>query len=271
MKNNRVKKGRKWPIIIILLIGVLTTAIVGLVMGFDYLRDKWREQCVIVDMERQVTIESGKMVHPGNIAAALGLKRGANLATIDFDAKRTQLLADIPNLRSVRITRLMPDRVIVATEERTPVAKMGIKGRRGGTGLVVDSEGVVFSWQRGTQMLPTIYEPPSRATGRGKRIEGRSLAALNMVESCRDPAFSELNVQDIDTSNPDYLMATLGNYSTVKIAWEGMDEPTASSKVALDQRLKRLVQAIRTHIAPGTKVWNATMADMIFADTQEKQ
>jgi len=38
----------------------------------------------------------------------------------------------------------------------------------------------------------------------------------------------------------------------------------------LANRLKNLITAIRSQIGTNVKIWNATMADKIFADTQEK-
>ena len=42
----------------------------------------------------------------------------------------------------------------------------------------------------------------------------------------------------MDISKPDYVSATLGrSYSTAKIAWEGMDDPSPASRAELARRL----------------------------------
>ena len=208
------------------------------------------------------------MVKADVIAENLGLRKGVNLATMDFTEKRRELLARIPTLRAVTITRKLPDKVLIAAEEREPVAKMGMRGRRGVTGRVVDVEGMVFPCLRGTQLLPSIVEPPP-GTAIGHMLSGRALAALRLVETCREPEFSDLSVLDVDISKLDYLLVTLGgSYARVKIAWDGMDDPDMHSRDDLRARLSKLREAIRSGAAEGVKIWNATLPDRIFADSE---
>lgn len=271
MKTNRVERKRNNPLA--LLVGILLVlAIVGAgaALGFSRLRALYLEQCVVTDLARQVDVSSGKMVKADVIMEILGLRVGANLATIDFVARRKELLARIPNLRAVRITRQLPDHVTVATEERVPIARMGFRGRRSETGRVVDTEGMVFTWQRGTQALPIIRETQPPGTTAGKTIEGRVRAALRLIEAAQDPQFSELAILEVDTAPHDYLLATLGNYAKLKIAWDGMDDPTPASTADLVHRLTNLRDAMRSKVVPGAVIWNATISDRIFADTQEK-
>ena len=271
MKANTIKHGGHKGAIAIAATALAVAALVGLAICYDKLSDLYCQQCIITNMSEQVEITSGKMVKPDVIAENLGLVNGANLAKIDFAEKREDILRRIPTLRAISITRRLPDKVYVVAEERTPVAKMGIRGRRTVTGRVVDSEGMVFMCQRGTQLLPTISEPQPPGTQPGHRIKGRTAAALQFIETCREPEFAELGVQDVDVSKPDFLLATLGDYSRLKIAWEGMDNPTAKSKRELEGRLSLLVHTIRSHVATGAKTWNATMPGSIFADTQESR
>ena len=270
MKNNKIERPNRTGLIVTAAAAVLVILGVGAVLGYDKLKSVYLEQCIITDMPSQVEIASGKMVHPSNIAEMLGLRVGANLALIDFEVARTNLLANAPNLRSVRIARRLPDKVIVTAEERTPVARMGLKGKSGETGRVVDTEGMVFLWQRGTQTLPTIRESTPQGTPRGQRITGRTLAALRLIEACGEPEFAELGVLEVDVSKPDYLIATLGNYSRVKIAWEGMDEESPASRADLVRKLGLLRMAIRSRVASDAVIWNATMPDTVTGDTQKK-
>jgi len=271
MKANKIEHNRHRKLIAACVVFILLFALIGgLKLGYDRLLALCQDECVIRDMATQVEITSGKMVPASTIAEELGLKIGTNLAAIDFSDKRKALLEKIPNLRAVRISRRLPDKVIVVAEERTPIARMGIRGKRVVTGRVVDTEGVVFICQRGTQSLPTIYEPQEPGTRKGEHVKSRTLAALRFIETCREPDFLELGVLDVDTSKHDFLVATLGNYSKVKILWEGMDESTAASRKDLTARLTRLRDAIRSKVAPETVIWNATIPGEIFADTQGK-
>lgn len=270
MKATKIERPSHIGLVVTAALVLLVTLGVGAVLGYDKLKAIYLEQCVITDMARQVEISSGKMVHPSTIAEELGLRVGANLALIDFAAKREELLARVPNLRRVRISRHLPDRVSVVAEERTPVARMGLKGKSAVTGRVVDTEGMVFVWQRGTQTLPTIREPKPPGTPKGQRITRRTLAALRLIEVCREPAFLELGVLEVDVSKPDFLTVTMSNYSKVKIAWNEMDEETPAALSDLRTRLANLQKAMRSRVAPDTVIWNATLPDAIFADTQGK-
>ena len=273
MKANKIEHGsRKVLVGGLILLGIL---IGGLVFSYGKLKDLYVEQCEIRDMAAQVEITAGKMVRPGTIADVFGLKVGANLAKIDFAARREDVLKSIPNLREIRITRRLPDKVFIAAEERTPIARMGFLGDRSITGRVVDADGMVFDCMRGTQTLPTIREPGKPGTQRGSFVKGRTLAALKLVEACRDPEFLELGVLEVDTFKHDFLVVTLGNYSRVKILWEEMDESTPSGQTPtarkdLLSRLTLLRNTIRSKVTPDAVIWNATIPGRIFADTQGK-
>lgn len=270
MKANKIERPNRTGLIVAIGIIVLAAFGVGGVLGYEKLKSVYLEQCIITDMASQVEISAGKMIHPSIVAEELGLRTGANLALIDFSEKRKQLLAKVPNLRDVRISRRLPDKVIIVTEERVPVARMGLKGKDRVTGRVVDTEGMVFVWQRGTQTLPTIREPQPPGTQKGQHITRRTLAALRLVEACREPDFVEFGLLEVDVSKQDFLLATLGNYSTVKIAWDGMDEQTPASHADLVRKLSLLRKAIRSQVAPDAVIWNATMPDSITGDTQRK-
>ena len=270
MKATKIERPNRTGLIVTAVLVVLVALGLGGVLGYDKLKEIYLEQCVVTDMGSQVEISAGKMVHPSTIAEELGLRTGANLALIDFSAKREELLAKVPNLREVRISRRLPDRVVISTDERTPVARMGLKGKGNVTGRVVDTEGMVFIWQRGTQTLPTIRETLPPGTQKGQRITGRTLAALRLIEACREPEFVEFGLLEVDVSKPDFLLATLGNYSTVKIAWDGMDEQTPASRGDLVRKLTMLRKAIRSRVAADAVIWNATMPDTVTGDTQRK-
>ena len=270
MKATKIERPNRTGLIIATVLVGLIAVGVGATFGYEKLRALYLEQCVITDKDAQVEISAGKMVLASTIADELGLRNGANLALIDFTAKREDLLAKVPNLREVRISRRLPDKVVITTEERTPVARMGLKGKSNVTGRVVDTEGMVFVWQRGTQTLPTIREPQPPGTPKGQRITGRTLAALRLIEACREPDFLELGVLEVDVSKPDFLVATLANYSTVKIAWDGMNDQTPASRADLVRKLTMLRKAIRSQVAPDAVIWNATMPDTVTGDTQKK-
>lgn len=271
MKANKIEQSGGKGVFVVLAIVFVALAALGLVIGYGKLHDLWAEQCVIRDASTQVTITSGKMVKADVLAENFGLREGANLALIDFEAKREEILRKIPNLRAISISRKLPDKVTIVAEERTPVARMNVKGRKSETGRVVDTEGVVFIWQRGTQTLPIIREPQAPVTPVGQRLTGRPLAALRLIEAAQAPDVTDLGVLEVDTSKLDYLTATLGNYSTAKVAWEGMDNPTPATRPNLERQLTLLAKAIRSRVGDRTVIWNATDCSKpgrVYADSK---
>jgi hypothetical protein len=88
MKDNKIKRSNNTGLVASAIAVLLVILALGAVFGYEKLRELYLEQCVITDMPSQVQISSGKMVHPSTIAEELGLRPGANLALIDFTAKR---------------------------------------------------------------------------------------------------------------------------------------------------------------------------------------
>ena len=260
--TNRIDDGAPLRRKILLAVIALAAVAIGGKLAWDALAEICNERSLLFDCSRQVVIEAGKMVRAEVIAEHFGLRKGANLAAIDFSAKRRELLAKVPTLKAVTIQRIEPDSIRITAEERTPIARLNLRGNRRVSGRVVDDEGVVFMCQRGTQMLPTIREASAPGAQSGQTLEGASAQALELVNLCRESEYLELGVLEVDVSKPDYLVVTLGNYSKVKIRWTSHDD--------LARRLNSLLTAIRSRIGDGAKIWNATMPDRIFADTQER-
>lgn len=269
MKVNKIDhSGRRKRIVRFTEAFLLLAALAGLFFAYTKIRNLWLEQCVITDVARQVSITDGKMVRAENIAHGFGLKEGANLALIDFTEKRAELLKKIPNIRNLTIIRHLPNRVTITVEERVPIVRMNITGIKTASNRVADADGVVFTCRRGTQTLPVLREPFAPGTPPGHPLTGHTRAALRLLEVCSEK-FGELNVQEADASKPDFIVLTLGNYSTVKIAWTGMDEETSASRQHLIKQLEHLSQTISSQVGTGIRVWNATQPGKIFADPQK--
>ena len=268
MKENKIKSsngGRR--ILIALGVVMCIAAIIGLTVAYNRLRDLWLEQCVITDVASQVSITDGKMVRADVIAYEFGLKNGANLALIDFAEKRRETLKKIPNIRDISIARHLPDKVSITVEERVPAVRLGIKGQKADVGRVADTEGVVFISSSGTQMLPMIREAAAPGTKKGQRLSGRALAALRLLETCRDK-FRELAAIEADISKPDYITIVLGNdYSTAKVAWEGMDDPSDATQGKLERQLNELTKTYCSRVDTSVRVWNATQPGKVYANT----
>lgn len=251
------------------LAAAVVAAAAGAYLGYAKLREAWTGQCVVTDVSRQVVVRTGSNIRRELILEKFGLKNGANLALVDFAQRRREILAAIPNIRSLTVSRILPDRVEIDVAERDPVARMNERGGKPVTGRVVDAEGVVFMRQdAGTALLPMVVEPLP-PTKPGCALKGRSRAALRLLLACREPEWSELKVLAVSTAHQDYLTATLGNYTRAKFAWEGMDEPKSGKDEALRSQLRALRDAKRSPAGQSVKVWNVTEPGMAFGDTKE--
>lgn len=270
MKENKIK-GQNGGRRVLILLGTIAciAATIGLAVAYNCLRDLWLEQCVITDVATQVSITDGKMVRADVIAYEFGLKNGANLALIDFAQKRKEALNKIPNIRDISIARHLPDKVSITVEERVPAVRLGIRGRKVDDGRVADTEGVVFKSSNGTQMLPLIREAATPGTKKGQHLSGRALAALRLLETCRDK-FRELAAIEADVSKPDFITVVLGNdYSEAKVAWDGMDDPSDATQGKLERQLYELTKSYCSRVDDSVRVWNATQPGRVYADTQK--
>ena len=190
MKSNQIREkgATKRMVCIVAGLVVLTAIAIAIYAAYSQLRTLWIDQCQIVDVARPVKVHTGKHILPGVILERFGLKKGANLALIDFRGKREEILRDIPNIRELKVERHLPDRVEIAVEERVPIARLRpARGKVRLGGNVVDDEGVVFERYKGINLLPEIIceggiKNPIVA---GKRLTGRTRAALSRLPLSR--------------------------------------------------------------------------------------
>ena len=101
----------------------------------------------------------------------------------------------------------------------------------------------------------------------GARLEGHARAALQLVhllaeaadaKSDAEPELADLRVLEVDTSKQDYLLVTLGDYSTAEIAWERMGDDSEVALKSLRRQLVHLAQAIAARLTPRATRWIAT-------------
>ena len=254
-KNNR---GKAIAALALAGVAVLALAAWGTKVAFGQLKAVYSRQCCVTDAGEQVEVITGKIIPARVIVSHFGLTNGVNLSSVPFAELRERLLRDMPNLRDVKISRRLPNFVRVEATERVPVVRVVGSGANASHNAA-DREGVVFWYpRRDTALLPVVREAKKNTSKPGERLTGMAFAALQLIEEAADPAFAALKIQEVDTFKPDYLFATLGDSSRAKIAWEAMEKPTKASRTSLTNQLMRLTFAIKTNLAAGTKLWNAT-------------
>ena len=276
-RNTNVKDQQTLRRRLILVAGVLVCgglACWGLYRGFAVLREIWREQFRVVDSAIDVVVTySPKPEDPteekskvDTIKYIFGLTNGVNLATIPYDRLRGEALAKYPEIHDILIERRLPRRVTVHAREREPAVRIVPLKSKSNSGLVADYDGVVFR-NYNCPPLPVIREADESRCKRGQRLDGHARAALQLVQllseddGAKSGAASELSnlrVREVDTSKKDYLLVTLGDYSTAEIAWDHMGEDSETAQQSLRRQLVHLAQAIAAHLTPRTTRWIAT-------------
>ena len=262
MKKITLQKGGKGKIVAIIAVAAsaaLALAVCGISAALDRLEEICERQCILTDAGEQVEISAGKILPARLFANHFNLTNGVNLAQVPFAELRERLIRDMPNLRDIKIVRTIPDRVRIEVVERVPVVRVIGAGARANPNYTADAEGKVFWYpRRDTALLPIIREAKKDTSAAGAQLSGMAMAALRLLEEAADPEFAALKIQEVDTFKKDYLFATLGDSSRAKIAWEDMENPTRASRESLRRQLKRLSQAMKSNVAAGTKLWNAT-------------
>lgn len=265
--KNRDNRSARRALATIAMLVVFAALAVGVIIAYNTLHGLWIEQCAITDVNTQVAVTSGNRIKADVIREIFDLRNGANLALIDFAAKRAEALKKYPVIKSVNISRRLPDGVSVTVVERDPFARIGLSGAKKTTGRVCDDEGVVFTCRRGAEMLPLIREPEEPGTKPGEALKDRARSALTVLLVAREPQFADLNILEIDTAKPDFLEITLTNYSSIKFRWTGMDSFTPESDAALREQLTKVSQAIGNNLSGEVKVWNATVQGVVTSIT----
>lgn len=252
-------KGRAIALVAAAAVAVVALVICGAAMAFNRLVAVYERQCCLTDAGEQVEIITGKILPARLFINHFNLTNGVNLAQLPFAELRERLIRDMPNLRDIKIVRTVPNRVRIEISERIPVVRVIGAGANANPNYTADSEGKVFWYpRRDTTLLPIIREVKKNTSTAGASLSGMSMAALRLLEAASDPEFAALKIQEVDTFKQDYLFATLGDSSRAKIAWEDMESNTKASRESLHRQLKRLSQAMKSNVAAGTKLWNAT-------------
>jgi cell division septal protein FtsQ len=205
-----------------------------------------------------VKVQQGAIVTPALVREWARLREGENLFDFNIAKIRNDLLRWSPNVKSVQITRRLPDTLALEVSERIPLARMASERH-----LVVDDEGVLFGVPSRGKRLPVIagYDgPPLR---RGRRVQGAALAGLAVLDACGDPDL-RIDVATIDVSHKGHLTMRLVNGKTVKLSWKHMGEATPESRRNLKRKLRQVATALHSREGRGHSVLDATYENRIY-------
>jgi hypothetical protein len=215
---------------------------------------------------RRLEIKSGDLVHADVVREYLQrmqVQEGINLFAADIARVRQDFLKYQPSAKSVQVTRILPDRLIVQIVERVPLAAIGTARV-----LVADREGHIFRGVGGGRELPVLNGFGSANLQPGSRLRGMGLAALQVAEACGNVELG-IDLRNIDIEAREYLVLVLGDGKNVKLAWPKMGENTPEARDALALQLARLSKVLKTAEGQAAPRLDATYEDRIFAQGME--
>jgi cell division protein FtsQ len=199
---------------------------------------------------RSVIVTGTHLVPRAEVLAVAGIRPGTPLIRVNT-AQVAGRVDTIMQVRSARVTRSWPDRLVIVVQERTPALALTGPGKGdgevGGGYALVDADGVVVQWAaRRPADLPLYPNAAATASLRGDPDLAAAAAVLAEL-----PAWLRHSVVSITAPAPDQVTLRLaGPRYQITVLWGGTD--SAAAKTA------ELAALLRTHMryydvsAPGS-------------------
>ena len=201
----------------------------------------------------------GHLVTPALVKEWTGLRTGMNLFEVNV-AKTRRLLQKVPMVRTVSVTRRLPDTLEIRLSERAPIAR--VKRRDSGY-LGVDREGYFFSLTATGQTLPIIVSYHGTTVEPGGCIKGQAMRALEVLDVCtRTSVGKTIRVAFVDVGSEDCLRLYLSGGECVRLPWSN-PQPGPASRQDLERKLRTLVQSLQKSADRGKRI---AWIDLTFSD-----
>jgi cell division protein FtsQ len=172
---------------------------------------------------RSVTVSGTHLVPGSEVIAVAGVEPGTPLIRVST-AQAAARIATIRQVRSARVTRSWPDRVVIVVTERVPALNLTAPG--GGYDLV-DGDGVVVRWSaRRAPGLPLYLTAVPVAALRGNPDLAAAAAVLGEL-----PASLRHSVVSVTAPDPDQVTLELsGPGHRLTVLWGGTDRAAAKAR-----------------------------------------
>lgn len=193
---------------------------------------------------RDIRVECpGIEVARADILAFLPFRAGDNLFAAALPDARRVLLAKLPKLKDVELSRRLPSQLVVRARERTALARLKMEGYT----LALDGEGRVMGGVDAARWLPLIAGHELASARPGMNLAGtRVMLALDVLSVCKDTAAGRyVTVVRVDLRAPDELNLLLADGTEVRLAWRQMQTRSSLARQYLEQKLLRLADIKR--------------------------
>ncbi len=205
---------------------------------------------------RDIRVECpGIEVAQADILAFLPFRPGDNLFADSLPVARRALLAKLPKLKDVELSRRLPSQLLVRARERAALARLKMEGYT----LALDAEGRVMGGVDAARRLPWITGHDLVLARPGMDLGGtRIMLALDVLGACQNtPAGRYVNIVRVDLRAPEELNLLLADDSEVRFAWQQMNFRSTLSRQYLEKKLQRLADIKRQGRA--FKILNMTL------------
>ena len=169
---------------------------------------------------RSVVVTGTRLVPESQVLAVAGVRPGTPLIRVSTARVAGRVLT-ITQVQGVQVTKVWPDRVVIAVRERTSALAVALPG--GGFDLI-DANGVIVQSAATRPAGLPIYTTTAAASSlRGDPDVAAAAAVLSGL-----PASLRSSVTSVIVPSPDQV--TLSLDSGVTIVWGGADDAAAKAK-----------------------------------------
>jgi cell division protein FtsQ len=171
---------------------------------------------------RSVVVTGTRLVPESEVLAVAGLQPGTPLIRVSTARVAARVLT-ITQVQGVLVTKVWPDRVVIAVRERTSALAVALPG--GGFDLV-DANGVIVQSAATRPAGLPLYTTTTTAAVSSLRGDPDVAAAAAVLGEL--PASLRSSVASVIVPSPDQVTLSLG--SGVTILWGGADHAAAKAK-----------------------------------------
>ena len=238
--HQRTQKVLVVAFLVLVLLGAMALAGLGLKAAGEVIFSK-NERFTIRHLE--IRTDPGAVITPMLVREYVDISEGTNTFAVDIQKVRRDFLKRAPNVKSMEITRILPDRLLIELHERVPIAH--IKQRRAAD-VHVDEHGFLFAARPRKGRLPVITGYTGPRLKRGECVEGILrdavvlLAENNRLQATEDIAVVSLNVRGGFEGREDSMRMYLARKTMVDFWWVRRRQGGMKGSKDLVARLRHL-------------------------------
>lgn len=180
----------------------------------------------------RIEVTGNEALERADVLTVAGINVGEHMLLVNTGEAQRKLLQN-PRIKSVQIRRLYPDRLVIAIEERRPVASIA----GGGSYAIIDAEGYVLSIEADSQELLQVYGMGSAGFQLGKRLgdsEDFNSAILLTMIAALEKANVLGDMAGLDITQPlSVNLTTKDGYSIHVGQAENLDEKLSNLALVL--------------------------------------